>query len=308
MPASSVMAKNGPRMIEDVWTAFGDFYNARLQNLAGPWDRSYGWDMNKYVAIMSLYIWSIAGREHVFSSSEKPWLLTHADDGEFVPIVSILSSFHNTMVPANVVARLKSFGCNERIVQRHAYSPPFDLQVRNITTWLSEKITIGGDSYNQTVVGGFSKDSNSFSPAIAHWYRSATKLQNSSVGYFSLHPSEKSLKASVGAHWLNLTYPAGNASSVFTFAVSSNPLGGTRDVNGLDSIDGVSISIGEGSNIDPTPKVSFCGLMGGDCDPIQYVYTLYNTYLDGIKLTSIATLSSGTSLSPCLRRSLHCRS
>lgn len=268
------MRQNGPRMVADIWTAFSDFYNGKLQNLAGPWDRNYGWDMNKYVAIMSLYVWSLAGRSHVFSSSEPVHLLTHADDLEFVPIVAALSSFHETLVPAGVLSKLQTFPPNtERTVSRQAYSPPYDLEVRNITTWLSEKLTIGGDTYNQSVVGGFSQDSTSFSPAIAHWYREATLLQNSSVGYFSLLPTEMSLQAEVAPNTLSLTYPAGNASSKFTFAVASNPLGGNRNIAGLQDIEGVQVSLVDGSTVNPEPVVSFCGLVGGTCSLIQYVHS-----------------------------------
>lgn len=286
MPSSSVMGQNGARMVSDIWTAFGDFYNARLQNLAGPWDRSYGYDMNRYVAIMSLHIWSLVGRQHVFglggsvassssssSSSEMdPWLLTHADDGEFVPLVAVLSDFHRTLVPADVIHRLTTFPAGEHSVHRQAYTPPFDLDVRNISAWLSADLTIGADSYNQSVVGGASKDSNSFSPAVVHWHRNATAQQSASVGYLSLHPSQSSMQASVGPYALNLTYPAGNASSSFTFVVASNPLGSSkRDVAGLADIDGVTVSLLAGSTVNPVPEVAFCGLVGGTCSLIQYV-------------------------------------
>ncbi|EFX05172.1 hypothetical protein CMQ_1808 [Grosmannia clavigera kw1407] len=273
LPSSSVMAQNGPRMVADIWTAFGDFYNAQLQNLAGPWDRSYGYDMNKYVAIMSLHIWSLVGRQHVFGlgsvdTSEDPWLLTHADDGEFVPLIAVLSDFHRSLVPASVIQSLTVFP-GEHTVHRQAYTPPFDLDVRNISTWLSADLTIGADSYNQTVVGGASQDSNSFSPAIVHWHRNATAQQAASVGYFSLHPSQSSMQARVGPGALNLTYPAGNASSSFTFVVASNPLGTKRDVTGLADIDGVSVSILSGSTVNPVPEVAFCGLVGGTCSLIH---------------------------------------
>ena len=273
MPESSIMKQNGARMVGDIWTAFGDFYNAKLRNLAGPWDRSYGYDMNRYVAIMSLYIWSLVGREHVFSGAgtQDPWLLTHADDGEFIPIVATLSEFHSTLVPDGILDRLRTFPANSsRTVSRQAYTPPFDLEVRNITTWLSPDLQIGGDSYNQTVVGGASKDSSSFSPAIAHWLRNATAQQDESVGYISLHPSEMSMQARVAPNQLNLTYPAGDASSVFTFVVSSNPLGSSRrDVTGLADIDGINITVGAGSTVNPVPEVAFCGLVGGTCSLIH---------------------------------------
>ncbi|KAL3299311.1 hypothetical protein RB213_000384 [Colletotrichum asianum] len=46
MPESSLMGQNGARMIEAVWETIGNMYNANLRNIAGPWDRAYGFDMN----------------------------------------------------------------------------------------------------------------------------------------------------------------------------------------------------------------------------------------------------------------------
>lgn len=201
----------------------------------------------------------------------EPRLLTLADDGEFIPIVASFSEFHRTLVPKAVLSQLTTFASNEsRTVHRQAYTPPFDYEVRNITTWLTPDLQIGGDSYNQTVVGGASQHSTSFSPAVVHWHRDATTLQDTSVGYLSLHPSEKSMQASVVANSLNLTYPAGNASSIFTFVVSSNPLGSShRDVYGLANIDGINITVGAGSTVNPEPVVAFCGLVGGTCSLIH---------------------------------------
>lgn len=255
-------------MVSSIWEAIGQFYHAGLQNLAGPWDRSYGYDMNRYVAITSLYVWAFVGREHVFSSAEDPWLRTHADDGEFIPVVAALADFHRTLVPDEVVNALRIFP-GEHTVARQVYSPPFDLQVRNISAWLSEHLTIGADSFNQTVVGGASEDSTSFSPAVVQWQRASTAQQGPSVGYLSLHPSESSLQAEVGPGRLDLTYPAGNASSIFTFVAASNPLGSTRDMTSLADMDGVNVTVLADSTVEPVPEISFCGLVGGTCSIIQ---------------------------------------
>ena len=63
MPDSSVMGQNGPRMIKETWASLGLLYNANLKNVAGPWDRSYGFDMNRYLSILALQIWTLVGKE-----------------------------------------------------------------------------------------------------------------------------------------------------------------------------------------------------------------------------------------------------
>lgn len=61
-PESSIMKDKGKEMLQDTWKDIGKLYHADLKNLAGPWDRSYGFDMQKYFGIMSAHIWSLVGK------------------------------------------------------------------------------------------------------------------------------------------------------------------------------------------------------------------------------------------------------
>lgn len=63
MPQDSLMGQNGPDMIRHTWTSLGQLYNAKLKNVAGPWDRSYGFDMSKYLSILALQMWTLVGKE-----------------------------------------------------------------------------------------------------------------------------------------------------------------------------------------------------------------------------------------------------
>lgn len=64
LPADSIMTQNAPRMLGKVWESFGSFYNANLKNLAGPWDRAYGYDMNQYFSLSTCFIWSLVGKKY----------------------------------------------------------------------------------------------------------------------------------------------------------------------------------------------------------------------------------------------------
>jgi hypothetical protein len=63
MPTTSLMGQHGAEMIRHTWTSLGQLYNANLKNVAGPWDRSYGYDMNRYLSILALQIWTLVGKE-----------------------------------------------------------------------------------------------------------------------------------------------------------------------------------------------------------------------------------------------------
>lgn len=259
---SSVIGQNAEKLIQEIWEYESRLWNANMRNFAGPWDRSYGYDMNKYVAIMSLWIWSLVGKEHAWQSKSPIWTMAHADDFEISPIIAVLSHFHKTLVPKTALDRLTAFP-GEHTYTGHAYAPPADLEPRNITTWLSANLTIGTDSFNQSNVGGFSKDSSSFSPSVVQWLR-----PGGSIGYFNLYPTETALRAEVSPYALNLTYPLGNSTSTFTFVLASNPLGGKRDITGFKDVDGLQIEV-VGGTVNPVPEISFCGLMGGTCEIIQ---------------------------------------
>lgn len=60
----SVMTQMGPVMIEKTWERVAELWHPEMKNLAGPWDRAYGFDMNRYFSIMGLWLWAYLGREH----------------------------------------------------------------------------------------------------------------------------------------------------------------------------------------------------------------------------------------------------
>jgi len=69
LPSESVLKANAPMMIRCTWETVGELWHPQLKNLAGSWDRTYGWDMNRYVSLIALHIWNIVGKE--FSSLTK---------------------------------------------------------------------------------------------------------------------------------------------------------------------------------------------------------------------------------------------
>jgi hypothetical protein len=64
LPGDSIMAKYGPDMIKHTWEAVGDLWHPGMKNMAGPWDRSYGYDMNRYLSLMALWFWAFIGKEN----------------------------------------------------------------------------------------------------------------------------------------------------------------------------------------------------------------------------------------------------
>ena len=53
LPRSAISAR---RSKVALWTDIADFYHPGLRNIAGPYDRSYGMDMETYVAFSGLWM------------------------------------------------------------------------------------------------------------------------------------------------------------------------------------------------------------------------------------------------------------
>ncbi|KAF7187441.1 hypothetical protein HII31_11330 [Pseudocercospora fuligena] len=262
LPADSVLGFNAPRMIRETWDFVGDVYNANMKNIAGPWDRSYGYDLNRYLAIMSLWIWSFVGLEQS-PLYPKPTAVGHIDDFEIGPLIAIMADYHKTFVTEKTLNALTSFG-DSRLVHRSAYSPAFDHVPRNYSTFVSPKLTIGAQSFSENVVGGPSINPGKFNPVVVQWLREDGSHR---VGFMSLWPETESLQVKVSENRLNLTYPVVNDTSKFVFLVDPNGMVGPKNVKSWNDIAGLKVKVS--GTIEPEPGISFCGINGGSCDTVK---------------------------------------
>lgn len=53
----------GASMTDVLWRDVSRYYHAGFKNLCGPWSRSYGMDMQNYVAALGLWIWAVTGED-----------------------------------------------------------------------------------------------------------------------------------------------------------------------------------------------------------------------------------------------------
>ena len=64
LPKDSIMHEYGPKIIQYTWESIAQLWHPKFKNIAGPWDRSYGYDMTKYVSLMAVWFWTIIGKEN----------------------------------------------------------------------------------------------------------------------------------------------------------------------------------------------------------------------------------------------------
>ncbi len=151
----------GAEMEAVLWRDIARFYHAGLRNLVGPYDRAYGMDMRRYVALLGEWIWLITGREKApFPDVNSRF--AHAADFCFGPLVAILGS----RVPPEVIPHLLAFGvehCVERVIG--------DSPRRIATAWLGERVMIGAEHTSLGDIG-----QSQFHPATVHWQAGAGRI------------------------------------------------------------------------------------------------------------------------------------
>lgn len=123
MPDDSILAQRGPDILRGVWNTTAQLWHADMRNLAGPWDRSYSFDMTIHLGHLSLFLASIIGRESV-GLHQYPEIMSHARDWAWAPLIAVHSDFHNSLLSKELKDSLKVFEA-ERTWTGQVYYPPF---------------------------------------------------------------------------------------------------------------------------------------------------------------------------------------
>jgi hypothetical protein len=145
----------GAAMEAALWRDLAPFYHARMRNMCGPYDRSYGMDMTKYLALLGL--WIAAALPPAYTAlPDVHRHFEHAADYFFVPMVALVGS----KPPDDVLSYLTVFQ-GERFLER-TIEPN-----RTVTAWLSETLMLGAEADHVNATR-----TDQFHPATAHWLTS----------------------------------------------------------------------------------------------------------------------------------------
>ena len=157
----------GAEMEAGLWTAMADLYSANLRNISGPYDRSYGMDMQSYVSVSGLWLRTVldADKAPLVGFDHPP--VDHVSDLWFTPAIVVL----DTKIPANA---MKSF---HALQAEHEVRRPIQDQ-RIATAWIGKNVIYGGEITGHTRgVDGASQ----FHPATAQW-----QIPGGKIGWMQL--------------------------------------------------------------------------------------------------------------------------
>jgi hypothetical protein len=165
--ATSRTRSMGSEMEQSLWRATADFYNANLRNVSGPYDRSYGMDMQSYVSVVGLCLGTVL--------DQKQWPLPnldhppvdHVSDLFFAPALVVV----DTKVPDDAMKNFRA------LQGEHPVRRQIDDQ-RIATAWIGKNVIYGGEITGHT--RGVDAQSQ-FHPVTVQW-----QMPGGEIGWIQL--------------------------------------------------------------------------------------------------------------------------
>jgi hypothetical protein len=156
------MRSMGSEMEASLWDANAVLYNANLRNISGPYDRSYGMDMQSYVSVVGLCLRTVLDQNQAPLPNLDHPPVDHVADLFFIPNLVVL----DTKIPPGA---MKSFHSLQSEHQVHRQIT----DERIATAWIGKNVIYGGEITNHTRgVDGASQ----FHPVTAQWQMPGGKI------------------------------------------------------------------------------------------------------------------------------------
>jgi hypothetical protein len=155
LPPTERFAEWADQVETAMWRDIADWYHPGLGNLCGPYTRSYGMDMQRYAALLGMWMWPTLGADAPFPPFDAGF--DHAHDLAMAPMAALL----DTRIPDDVLPSLRAFN-GEHLVHKVISEDPR----RTLTGWLAPAVMIGAED-NDSDRSGYGQNH----PATIHWRR-----------------------------------------------------------------------------------------------------------------------------------------
>jgi hypothetical protein len=144
----------GSEMEATLWKDIASFYNPLLRNVSGPYDRSYGMDMESYVSIVGVWMRTVLDAQR--APLPKIAVSTdHVADVWFAPHLAILG----TRIPPEAIEQMKRFQ-GDHLLHKQITAE------RVATAWIGRDVVFGGEATGKTKDAG---TTTQFHPATIQW-------------------------------------------------------------------------------------------------------------------------------------------
>ena len=109
----------------------------------------------------------------------------HVSDTAIIPMQMLTAPYMARSITPESISKLQALYA-PHAVEAQAISPPWERSPRRYTFWLEEGLSVGGISFDESVVGGPSINPAQFSPGVIQWNAGET---GSGVGWISVRRS-----------------------------------------------------------------------------------------------------------------------
>jgi hypothetical protein len=164
--SSEHMRAIGSEMEAGLWRDLMKYYQPDLRNLSGPYDRSYGMDMESYVSVVGLWMRTVLDRARA-PFPQLSATTDHLPDLWYAPHAAILG----TNIPADALSKMKQFE-GEHLVRQQIDTN------RIATAWIGKDVIFGGELTHKTKDAG---TTTQFHPATIQW-----RTPSGSIGWVQL--------------------------------------------------------------------------------------------------------------------------
>lgn len=174
----------GSEMEAALWRDLANYYQPALRNISGPYDRSYGMDMERYVSVVG--VWMRTALDAQLAPLPKPQATTdHLPDLWFAPHLAILG----TRIPEDALSKMKGFQ-GEHLIHRQID------EKRVATAWIGNDVIFGGEATGKTKDSG---TTTQFHPATVQW-----RTPSGEIGWVQLVQSP-AVDATADEHGLTIS-------------------------------------------------------------------------------------------------------
>ncbi|KAH7305190.1 hypothetical protein B0I35DRAFT_381874 [Stachybotrys elegans] len=243
-PADAPMTKNSKVILTELWKDIAAHYNPYLGNMVGPYDRAYSRDANTHSQILSMIMWGIYGRGTFGQPplGEGDLLYDIAQGAALAMVMDVIAPTITKQAEEIVTSKGKWEG--SRFINKTVWEELTSDEPRQITSWLSAELMIGGQKVAETKNRG-----NQYVPAIVQWAADPNHKPYPYMGFFTLYPSASTLTAEATENRLVVSYPDTTqpGTNIFTFGLTGIPpsytLGNKHIIDGLEELPCLNVNV-----------------------------------------------------------------
>jgi hypothetical protein len=223
--SQAFLREAGAEMEAALWRDIAQYYHAGMRNMAGPYDRSYGMDMQRYISCLGMWIWMETGYEQApFPNLNQPF--EHANDFAFAPPMALLG----VRIPDVVRSHFRAFR-GERQVEQIIWDSPR----RVATACVGERVMLGAETGNRDYLAA------QFHPAVIHWL-----IDDHKVGWIRLR-LQRGMVADARAERNRLSITC-SGSQEYVFQIAAPNIGAEAVQRNLLQLPGLKVRVNTKAN------------------------------------------------------------